>query len=65
MSIDTHSYIVRKRHTMLIDIAPVCRDDLVLISPFVSSKCGGISNLCLVGKISSVIHLIDPNNMKC
>jgi len=40
------------KYTFIVELAPVCRDDLVLLPKSVSKKYGGIGPMVLVYKIS-------------
>ena len=46
-----------------IDIATVCKDDLVLLPKKLSKELGGIGPLVLVFKISTFVHLVDVITM--
>ena len=45
------------------DIAPVCKDDLVLLPKSLSKELGGIGPLVLVYKISTFVHIVDVITM--
>jgi nonsense-mediated mRNA decay protein 3 len=55
---------VNSKHTIMIDIAPVCKDDLVLLSKELSKKLGGIGPLVLCYKISKSINIVDCVTME-
>lgn len=46
------------------EIAPVCRDDLVLLPKALSNKLGGLGPLVLVYKISTFVHIVDVYSMQ-
>ena len=46
------------------DIAPVCKDDLVLLPQALSQELGGIGPLVLVFKISTAVHIVDVRTMQ-
>lgn len=50
--------------TIMIEIAPVCKDDLVLLSKKLSRDLGGIGPLVLCYKISKCINLVDVATME-
>jgi len=52
------------KFTIMMDIATVCKDDLVLIPPKLSRECGGIGPLVLCYKISKSINIVDVVTME-
>ncbi len=44
-------------------IAPICRDDLVVFPPKISGQFGGAGPLMVCVKVSSQLHFIDPTNL--
>ena len=51
------------KYTFSVDIAPVCRDDLVILPKGLSQQLGGIGPLVLVYKISTFVHVVDVFTM--
>lgn len=43
----------------MVELAPVCREDLVLLPKQLAKELGGIGPLVLVYKISKFIHIVD------
>eukprot|EP00977_Amphora_coffeiformis_P004627 scaffold1000_cov166-Amphora_coffeaeformis.AAC.17 len=72
VSTDDKSNIANYKHTNLVEICPLCKDDLLyfcvcLTFPVVSLRptklarnLGNIARLVLVKNVSNIIHLIDP-----
>lgn len=60
ISADNHSNTHNYKFTYAVEIAPVCKDDLVVLPLKLARSLGNISSLCLVQTISSSIHVIDP-----
>lgn len=60
ISADNHSNTHNYKFTYAIEIAPVCKDDLVVLPLKLARTLGNISSLCLVTAVSSSIHVIDP-----
>ncbi|DAZ94201.1 TPA: hypothetical protein N0F65_000428 [Lagenidium giganteum] len=60
ISADNHSNTHNYKFTYMVDIAPVCKDDLVVLPLKLARSLGNISSLCLVESVSSSIHIIDP-----
>ena len=63
ISHDEKNGTAHHKHTFLIDLAPVCKDDLVLLPKPLSKDLGGIGPLVLVYKISKFIHIVDVQTM--
>ncbi|CAH8834904.1 unnamed protein product [Trichobilharzia szidati] len=57
---DVHNNTYNYKYTFSVEIAPVCKNDVVCLSRAQSQKLGGIGQLCIVTKVSESIHLIDP-----
>lgn len=49
---------------MALDIAPICKDDLVLLPKGLSKELGGIGPLVLVYKISNFVNIVDIKSMQ-
>ena len=49
--------------TYMVELAPICREDLVMLPKFLSKDLGGIGPIVLVYKISKFIHIVDINSM--
>jgi len=60
ISHDEHSNTYNYKYTFSVEIAPVCRDDLVCLPPKLANSFGLSNPLALVSKITGNIHLIDP-----
>ena len=52
------------KYTFSVEIAPVCREDLLCLPTRFANAQGNISPICLVTKVSSIIHVIDPNTLQ-
>lgn len=52
------------KYTFFIELAQVCRDDLVILPKALSKKFGGIGPMVLVTKISKFIHIVDIKTMQ-
>ncbi|CAK4077763.1 unnamed protein product [Aphanomyces euteiches] len=64
ISADNHSNTANYKFTYAVDIAPVCKDDLVALPLKLARQLGNISSLCLVTQVTSSIHVIDPFTMQ-
>jgi nonsense-mediated mRNA decay protein 3 len=47
----------------MVELAPICREDLVILPKSLSKDLGGIGPIVLVYKISKFIHIVDINSM--
>ena len=47
----------------MVELAPVCKDDIIIFDKATSKKLGGVGPVMLCHKLSSTIHLIDPLTM--
>ena len=56
---DQYSNIYNYKYSFLIEIAPVCKDDLIVLDKATCKILGGVNPVLLCTKISSKIHLID------
>jgi len=60
VSHDQHSNIYNYKYTFMIELAPVCKDDIIIIDKGSSKELGGIGSVLLCFKVASKIHLLDP-----
>lgn len=52
------------KYTFLVELAPICREDLVILPKKLSREFGGIGPMILVYKITKSIHILDINTMR-
>eukprot|EP01022_Parablepharisma_sp_SALTPOND_P017866 TRINITY_DN2901_c4_g1_i1.p3 TRINITY_DN2901_c4_g1~~TRINITY_DN2901_c4_g1_i1.p3 ORF type:complete len:566 (+),score=39.86 TRINITY_DN2901_c4_g1_i1:9070-10767(+) len=64
ISADLSSNQYNYKHTYYVEVAPVCREDLVFIPPKLQKELGGSSPICLVSKMASMLQLLDPINQR-
>lgn len=57
---DDKSNISNFKYTNLVEICPLCKDDLLYLPAKLARNLGNISRLVLVKNISNLIHVIDP-----
>jgi len=60
VSHDQHSNLYNYKYTFMIELAPVCKEDLIVLDKETSKNLGGIGPVVLCHKLSSKIHLVDP-----
>lgn len=65
ISEDTHTAKKTYKFTYSVEIAPICRDDLVILPRSITKARGnGISPLVVCYKVNSNIYVIDPDTLK-
>eukprot|EP00771_Trimastix_marina_P003346 gnl/Trimastix_PCT/459.p1 GENE.gnl/Trimastix_PCT/459~~gnl/Trimastix_PCT/459.p1 ORF type:complete len:546 (+),score=167.52 gnl/Trimastix_PCT/459:137-1774(+) len=64
ISHDIRSNTFNYKYTFCVEIAPVCKDDLVYLPQRLCQKQGGISPLLVCYKITKHLHFIDPQTLR-
>lgn len=64
VSTDTQSGNSSYKYTFSVEIAPICRDDLVILPKKLANQLGSISRIVLCSKVSNSLQFIDPNTLK-
>ena len=64
VSHDERNSTYHYKYTFLIDLAPICREDLVILPKKLAREYGGIGPMILVYKITKSIHIVDINTMR-
>lgn len=62
VSADHKSNIGEFKHNFIVEVVPICKDDLVMLPKALAQSLSDISPLCLVKAIGSDIHVVDPLN---
>ncbi|KAH3711261.1 hypothetical protein DPMN_070763 [Dreissena polymorpha] len=52
------------KHSYSVTIVPVCKDNVVCLPKELAAKMGHINPICVVFKVTQLIHLIDPNTLQ-
>ena len=60
ISMDVHSNIAHFKYTYSVEIPPVCKDDIVCLPKRLALSLGNISPLCVVWRVSNLLHMLDP-----
>lgn len=60
VSHDTKSSVYNYKYTFSVEICPICREDLIALSPQASRDMGGLGPLVLCVKVTNAIALLDP-----
>ena len=61
ISHDINSNTYNYKYTFSVEVVPVCKDNIVCLPKSVAHQLGGIGQICHVNKVTTFIHLIDPN----
>lgn len=60
VSADLHNNTANMKHTYCVEIAPVCKDDLVCFPTKLAMTCGNISPFLLCTRVASLLYFVDP-----
>lgn len=63
ISIDTQSGLSSYKFTFSVEIAPICRDDMVILPKKLANQMGGISRVVLCSKVTNSLQFLDPNTL--
>jgi len=61
---DAKSNIFNFKYSFSLEIAPICREDLLCLPKRLSTSMGGIGPLVLCTKVNKNLHFIDPTNLQ-
>ncbi|KAG0550125.1 hypothetical protein BDA96_01G312600 [Sorghum bicolor] len=64
VSHDTKSSVYNYKYTFSVEICPICREDLIALSPQASRDMGGLGPLVLCVKVTNAIALLDPLTLR-
>ncbi|XP_020647474.3 60S ribosomal export protein NMD3 [Pogona vitticeps] len=64
ISHDIHSNTYNYKSTFSVEIVPICKDNVVCLSPKLAQSLGNMSQICVCIRITSAIHIIDPNTLQ-
>lgn len=64
ISHDEQNAMAHLKHSFMVELAPVCREDLVLLPKETAKDMGGIGPLVVVYKISKFVHVVDIHTMQ-
>lgn len=64
VSIDTQSGLSSYKFTFSIEIAPICRDDLVVLPKKLANLLGNVSRLVVCSKVTNMLQFIDPTTLQ-
>ena len=49
----------------LFQVAPICKDNVVCLPKKLAQSLGGIGQVCVVSKVTHLLHLMDPQTCQC
>ncbi|KAG8923400.1 hypothetical protein FRC02_011167 [Tulasnella sp. 418] len=64
LSKDTHSNTSNYKFTYSVELAPICKDDLVCIPPKQARSLSNISPLTICARVGNSLHLLDPQTLR-
>ncbi|KAJ1034797.1 hypothetical protein NDA13_001051 [Ustilago tritici] len=64
ISMDVHTSTTNYKFTYSVEIAPICKDDLVCLPPKMAKQLGNIGQLVLCHKVSNSLKFLDPISLQ-
>uniref|UniRef100_UPI00358E301C 60S ribosomal export protein NMD3 isoform X1 n=1 Tax=Myxine glutinosa TaxID=7769 RepID=UPI00358E301C len=64
ISHDIHNNTFNYKHSFSVEIAPVCKDEVVCLPRKLAQSLGNMNQLCVCTRVTSAIHLIDPATLQ-
>lgn len=64
ISHDIHSNTFNYKTTFSVDIAPVCKGDVVCLPAPLAKQLGSMNQICVCLRVTSSIHIIDPATLQ-
>lgn len=64
ISHDVRNNTFNYKHTFSVTIVPVCKDNVVCLPQKLAAQLGNISPICVCIKVTTTVHLIDPNTLQ-
>lgn len=64
ISADVHTSSANYKVSYSVEIAPICKDDLLCLPPKLARSASNISPICICYKVGTMIQLVDPNTCK-
>jgi len=61
ISHDVNSNTYNYKYSFSVEVVPVCKDNVVALPRQLAHNTGGIGQICVVNKVTQILHLIDPN----
>ncbi|ODQ66854.1 NMD3-domain-containing protein [Nadsonia fulvescens var. elongata DSM 6958] len=64
ISMDTHTAVKQYKFSFSVEIAPICKDDLIVLPLSIARSLGNISQLVICSKVTNSLQFIDPNTLQ-
>ncbi|KAG5269778.1 hypothetical protein AALO_G00206010 [Alosa alosa] len=64
ISHDVHTNEYNYKSAFSVEIVPVCKDNVVCLSPRLAQSLGNMSQVCVCTRVTSTIHLISPSTLQ-
>ncbi|KAJ1545702.1 hypothetical protein HK096_006095 [Nowakowskiella sp. JEL0078] len=64
ISTDIHTSTSNYKYSYSVEILPICKDDLVVLTSKMARSLSNINPLCICYKISNAVYFIDPNTLR-
>lgn len=64
ISHDVHTNTYNYKFTYSLEIAPICKDDIVCLPQKICKENGNFGPVCVCTGVTQVIHLLDPKTLK-
>ena len=64
VSHDEQSGDSKYKYSNILELAPICKDDLVILPTKLQKALGGIGPLILVYKVTTSVHIVDVHTMR-
>ena len=55
-----HYFQLCTNYVFSVEVVPICKDNIVCLPSKLAKSLGSIGQICHVNKVTSVLHLIDP-----
>lgn len=64
ISHDIHNNTYNYKFTYSVEIVPICKDQVVCLPSKLAQQLGNIGQICVCQRVTTAIHLIDPNSLQ-
>jgi len=62
ISHDVHTNTYNYKYTFMVDVVPVCKDNVVCLPKQLAHSLGGIGQICVVSKVAQSVHIMNPES---
>ncbi len=64
VSHDIHNNTYNYKSTFSVEIVPICKDNIVCLSPKLAQQLGNLGQICICHRVTQTVHLIDPATLQ-